>query len=240
MIILTLLVMLFMLHPPLHWIISPDIVTAVLLLVLEDAFYPLLGDIRDSVASFIASSCAAISPPQQLTATAQSETEALLEWNDLSDNETAFLIERSLTFNGGYEQIAFTDENITSYLDGGLDAQTGYYYRIRSTNGQDTSIYSNKAFVFTEVVGLDGPLGTEYVSLFPNPVQDRLTLSLESELEGTVYLRLLDATGREAWNARMQGGRWTLDIPVKALPKGLYLLQLQHGHASAAYKVVRE
>lgn len=205
-----------------------------------DSFYPMLGDVRDAVAGHIASSCAAISPPSQLTATAISETEALLEWNDVSENETAFLIERSLTFNGGYEQVATVGENVVSYNDTGLEPQLGYYYRIRSANEQDTSEYSNKAFVFTQVVGLDGPLGPQYVRLSPNPTRGQLTVILESDLSGTVQLRLFDAAGRQSWNAEMQGGQWTLEVPMSNLPAGLYLLQLQHDGITAAYKVVRE
>lgn len=205
-----------------------------------DAFYPMLPDVRQSVADYIVSSCAAISPPQQLTATALGETEALLEWEDVSPNETAFLIERSQAFNGGYEQVASVGENVTSYTDSGLQPQRGYYYRMRSANAQDTSVYSNKAFVFTQVVGLEGPLGAEHIRLFPNPVRNRLTVVLDSELTGAVQLRLLDATGREAWNTEMQGGQWSLEVPMANLPTGLYLLQLQNGEAMAAYKIVRE
>ena len=205
-----------------------------------DAFYPLLGQVRSSVADHIANSCAPIGFPRELRASAVSETEALLEWEDNTDNETAFLIERSLTFNGGYAEIASVGENITSYNDTGLDPQTGYYYRIRSANEQDTSIYSNKAFVFMNVVGLDGPLGAAHVRLFPNPVKNRLAVTLDSELTGQVRLRLLDATGRETWNGEMQGGHWTVEVPMAQLPEGLYFLQLNHKEATAAYKVVRE
>ncbi len=205
-----------------------------------NAFYPMLPEVRQSVADYIASSCAAISPPQQLTATPASETEALLEWDDVSENETAFLIERSRTFNDGYEQVASVGENTTSYTDTGLEPQTGYFYRIRSANEQDTSGYSNRAFVFTQVVGLDGPLSAAHVRLFPNPAGKQLTVALDSELSGTVYLRLLDAMGHEAWHAEMQGGQWAADIPVANLPGGLYLLQLQNGDAAAVYKIIKE
>ncbi|MCB0616857.1 MAG: T9SS type A sorting domain-containing protein, partial [Phaeodactylibacter sp.] len=205
-----------------------------------DAFYPMLSDVRQSVAGHIASSCAPIGAPQQLSATALSETEALLEWTDISDNETAFLVERSQTFNGGYEEIASAGENVTTYEDTGLQPQTGYYYRVRSVNEQDTSIYSNKAFVFTQVVGLDGPLGAEHVRLFPNPTRNQLRVTLDSELSGTVYLRLFDATGRQAWNTEMQGGQWTREVPMEHLPTGLYLLQLQHDEVTTAYKIVHE
>ena len=205
-----------------------------------NAFYPMLSDVRNAVVAYIASSCAAIGAPQQLAATALGETEALLEWNDVTDNETAFLIERSLTFNNGYEEIASVGENVTSYNDTGLEPQTGYYYRIRSANDQDTSVYSNKAFIFTQVVGLDGPLGAGAVRLFPNPARSQLTVAVDSELSGAVYLRLLDATGRETWSAEMQGGQWALDVPMKDLPQGLYLLQLENKANRAAYKVVRE
>lgn len=204
-----------------------------------DSFYPLLPVVRQSVAGYIASSCSPIAPPQQLVATAVSETEARLEWLDLSDNETAFLIERSRTFNGGYEQVAEVGENTTAYNDAGLEPQTGYYYRIRSANEQDTSDYSNKAFVFTAVVGLDGPLGAGHVRLFPNPVSEQLTVALDGELSGPARLRLLDATGRQSWSAEIQGGQWPVEIPMAHLPAGLYLLQLRHGEAMAAYRVVR-
>lgn len=205
-----------------------------------NAFYPMLPEVRQSVADYIASSCAAIAPPQQLTATPVSETEVLLEWNDISENETAFLIERSRTFNDGYEQVASAGENANSYTDTGLEPQTGYFYRVRSANEQDTSAYSNRAFVFTQVVGLDGPLSAAHVRLFPNPTGNRLTVALDSELNGAVHLRLLDATGREAWRAEMQGGRWSVDIPMIHLSGGLYLLQLQSGKTTAAFKVIRE
>ena len=205
-----------------------------------DLFYPLLPGVRLAVADYIATSCAAIASPQQLTGTVLSETEARLEWVDNSDNETAFLIERSQSFNGAYTEIASVGENTTTYDDAGLTPQSGYYYRIRAANSQDTSAYSNRAFVFTNVVGLDGPLGTAHVRLFPNPAGDQLTVKLDSELNGTVSLRLFDATGGETWNAKMRGGRWTLEIPTNGLPAGLYLLELRNGEDRATYRIVRE
>ncbi len=206
-----------------------------------NAFYPMLPAVRQSVAEFISTSCSNIAPPDKLEATAMGASEILLEWKDLSDNETAFLIERAPSFNGPYVQIASVGADTTAYTDTGLAPETGYYYQLKAANEDDTSAYSNRAFAFTDaVVGIEGPLGAANVRVFPNPSKGQFILSLDSELQGAIQLRLLDATSREIWQAEMEGGKWTKVIPATGLPQGLYTLQLVHGQSAAAYKLIKE
>ncbi|QIZ69533.1 DUF4347 domain-containing protein [Oxynema aestuarii] len=67
--------------------------------------------------------------PSRLVATAQSATAVQLSWQDNSDSETGFKLERSPD-NTTWEAIATTEANITSYLDSGLAADRQYYYRL--------------------------------------------------------------------------------------------------------------
>jgi len=66
-----------------------------------------------------------------LTATANGAEQIDLTWTDNSDEESNYIIDRSL--NGSdWAQLVSKDEDATSHSDTGLTASTKYYYRIRA------------------------------------------------------------------------------------------------------------
>src|SRR5205823_11905882 len=87
--------------------------------------------------------------PGSLLATAVSGTSIKLTWLDLSNNESGFRIERSLTGTSGWTQIATLGANTTTYTNTGLSRRTKYYYRIVAYNTTGTSSYSNTASTTT-------------------------------------------------------------------------------------------
>jgi hypothetical protein len=98
--------------------------------------------------------------PANLTASATSATTVSLTWTDNSNNESAFLIERSS--NGtNFTQIASVGVNVTAYGDSGLSSQGTYYYRVRATNSFNTvsySAYTNVQSVTTPSIGTQLPV----------------------------------------------------------------------------------
>jgi len=91
-------------------------------------------------------------PPTGLEAKAASYSQIDLSWQDNSDGESGFKIERKIGAEGTYGQIATVGENVTTCSDAGLAAEQTYYYRIRAygtTFGSTTSSYSNEASVTT-------------------------------------------------------------------------------------------
>ncbi|MGY0615633.1 S8 family serine peptidase [Vibrio sp. FJH11] len=74
--------------------------------------------------------------PSALSATAVSDTEILLEWEDNSGNEQEFRIERNS------EYLATAGANVTSYSDTGLAPDTSYSYQVIAYNEFGSS-YSN-------------------------------------------------------------------------------------------------
>jgi Fibronectin type III domain/Dockerin type I domain len=73
--------------------------------------------------------------PTNLTATMFSESQIDLAWNDNSDNEDGFTIERSDDGGTTFNVIGFADANATTFSDTGLDPSTTYEYEIAATWG---------------------------------------------------------------------------------------------------------
>ena len=78
--------------------------------------------------------------PAYVVATPYSENRIDLKWSDYSSTEDGFVIERSLD-NNVFTPIITLGPNVTSYSDNGLTRNVTYYYRIKSYNATQTSVY---------------------------------------------------------------------------------------------------
>ncbi len=88
--------------------------------------------------------------PSSLGATAVSWAEIDLAWDDNSDNEAEFRLERSEGAGStDWTQIAVPAANATSYKDVTVAASTTYYYRIRACSEHGCSAYSATASATT-------------------------------------------------------------------------------------------
>jgi hypothetical protein len=87
--------------------------------------------------------------PTTLTQTAVSQTSVSLGWVDASGNEESFELELSTDGGSSWSLLDTLSENTTVYTHNGLTAETSYDYRIRATNGEGASDYSNELSVTT-------------------------------------------------------------------------------------------
>ncbi len=87
--------------------------------------------------------------PTSLTAKTISKSQISLNWQDSSNNEDSFRIERSRD-GISFSEIATVGSNSTAYLSINLKSSTTYYFRIRAVNKAGTSPYSTivKAITF--------------------------------------------------------------------------------------------
>lgn len=87
--------------------------------------------------------------PRNLQGAALSETSISLTWDDRSNNETGFEIERSV--NGiNFTLLAGEGVDIETYTDNNLNLASRYYYRVRAINTFGNSYYSNVVSVITQ------------------------------------------------------------------------------------------
>jgi titin len=134
-------------------------------------------------------------------AVAASTGSITVTWGNVT-GEDGYLIERSLSLNSGYAQVASVGRNVTSYPDGGLQAGTYYYYRVRAFNASGNSPYTAAVYAQTQaVVGGSGigsvPAGLKEAYAFPNPARGvdpvlRGFMGGVDEMEVTIF----DAAGR--------------------------------------------
>jgi hypothetical protein len=86
-------------------------------------------------------------PPTALTARAVSDREIALDWQDGSNDETAFHVE--LSAGGPFQQVQVLGANITGTRITGLEPATAYSFRVRASNAEGQSAYSNVAIAAT-------------------------------------------------------------------------------------------
>jgi type 1 fimbria pilin len=93
------------------------------------------------------------SAPDNLVATPVSLSEIRLTWDDNSDNETGFEIERMSENETDFSPLDAVGEDIVQYTDTGLSSDTTYFYRIYATSPVGDSEHSNVASATTNTPG---------------------------------------------------------------------------------------
>ncbi|MCF6186687.1 MAG: hypothetical protein L3J49_04325 [Desulfobulbaceae bacterium] len=73
----------------------------------------------------------------------------VVSWNDQSDDEDMFTLERSRDDCSSFSSRATLSADVTSYKDTGLDANRTYCYRVKASNLQGYSGYSNSGSATT-------------------------------------------------------------------------------------------
>jgi Pregnancy-associated plasma protein-A/Secretion system C-terminal sorting domain/Fibronectin type III domain len=143
--------------------------------------------------------------------------------------------------------------NVKSSLNSGITAEKILYnaapvgvYKVRVypySGGSTTACYSltvnigNTTFV-REIDGYETPF--EEVKITPNPVADVLNIEWYAEADAPVTIRLFDLTGREMKHIETQMSKeiTTIQMDVKNVQNGMYIVTLQQGDILKTKKVI--
>jgi len=111
-----------------------------------------------NIASATTPACPVNTPaaPTNLTANAVSCDQIDLGWTDNSNNETSFKIERS-TDGVNFSQIDTVGANVIMYNDTTVAESTTYWYRVRASNADGDSAYTNTASATTPACPVNPP-----------------------------------------------------------------------------------
>lgn len=83
--------------------------------------------------------------PSNLEASAVTYNQIYINWDDKSNNEDNFIVERASSNEGPFSEIATLNANTIVWYDNGLEPETTYYYQIKASNSSTDSEYSNIA-----------------------------------------------------------------------------------------------
>jgi len=131
--------------------------------------------------------------PTQLRATARSPFDVELTWDDASETEYGFEVQRRTPGSSPYfEVVALQNPNDTSFVHAGRAPETEYVYRVRAFNPQGWSEFSNEVTVRTPAIAwdalkLDGPPPTPA----PCTTLDAATIVHGDERDGIVSLSIV-------------------------------------------------
>ncbi|GJM31197.1 MAG: hypothetical protein DHS20C18_01980 [Saprospiraceae bacterium] len=206
-----------------------------------NSFYPLMDNIRDQVSYRIIAGCSGLPGATSLTAT-PSDMDAVLNWTDNTDDESGYLLERAEGSTTAFELLVTLDPNITTYNDPNLDFDTDYYYRIRAFTDADTSAYSNVAQISFNTSATSSLFNQQSVQLYPNPVQNQLTITIENTARGSLSVSLVDVVGHQVVQQQSHNKyteQTTLNMDLTELPAGIYLLRLRMDEEEGAFRIVK-
>ena len=90
-----------------------------------------------------------LSPPTKLTVTVISYNGIDLAWQDNSDGESGFMVQRRVDGSTDWVEIGRVAANATLFSDSGLEPTTTYHYRVQAFNIIESSAFSNPVRVRT-------------------------------------------------------------------------------------------
>lgn len=154
----------------------------------------------------------------------------VLEWDDLSNNELGFIIERAPEGTSNFTVIDTAGFNSITYTDNvGIDAPK-YDYRIRAYNDGGFSAY---AVTDEVIVGME-PQQADGVVIYPNPSDGHITIEIpEAMLPARVMF--FNLQGKLLGEYPLPARHSTLQVQVAA---GLYLLKINAARTSVT-KTIR-
>jgi hypothetical protein len=91
----------------------------------------------------------ASSAPGNLVAKAEAYSRISLTWVDRSDNETGFVIQRSVGSTSGFVNYGTVGANVSLFQDLNVDKNNTYYYRVSASIAGSNSSFTNIALVST-------------------------------------------------------------------------------------------
>ncbi len=210
---------------------DPWTVTSAATMTINNSPYPYAVGVKGTIF---------LSADYFITARAQKLNQSgLVSWNVTgTDNVTGFEIERSVN-NGGFRVIGSVNPSAGqlnyNFIDPSMGSGTNLY-RIKVIRGTGGMRYSNT------VALINGNTGLLLTSVAPNPVQDRVMVTLSTAKAGTVQLDIINISGNkvQTWIVPVAEGNNSIPLNLGKLPAGVYSLRASTGDAKAVYRIIKQ
>jgi len=167
--------------------------------------------------------------------------EVTLTWDDISDNETGFVIERKS--GDTWSEIITTEANAITYTDNSITENGDYYYRLKSVNSSVESFATDSVKAKIEHLGVANSIKIDPFALkvYPNPVNGVANASFALSENGQYKISIMDITGKEIKSISEGSGfagSNLCPLETSSLKNGVYFVKLEAENKMSLTKIV--
>lgn len=157
--------------------------------------------------------------PTNLTFTqrAAAVTGINLSWQDNSNDEDGFIIERS-TDGSSYTKIDTVAANVINYTDNNVTLGQMYFYKVKAYNNLGSSLYTNIVNLIHNPSSVSELELSKNYKIYPNPNNGEFTIQTP---KGGVF-ELMDITGKVLNSYTITNSTQTIQ---ENLPAGMYFIR---------------
>jgi hypothetical protein len=139
---------------------------------------------------------------------------------------------RSGSNHGSWKYLATTTDLL--YEDYSANQDSGFYYTVTSFDNQTAT--SASAYASPQVGIKDFELNHNSIRVFPNPANDKITIDCKEQQN--LKISFYNSVGQLVLFKEIKGS--LNDIDISALPKGIYILDVNSDTVTAKLKLVKE
>ncbi len=182
-----------------------------------------------------------LAPPDDILIEDAGASGIRIKWDDNSDVEDGYIIERKTGVEGTYAVVDSLDADIEEWTD--ATGQNDHFYRVKAYYAEEGSDYSDEVSltpVYTEDE-TDTPGNYSLKQNYPNPFNPVTTISFELEQPGLTKLTVYDLLGREMKtlvNEVRSAGNHQIQFDASNFASGIYIYMLESGDFSQTRKMV--
>lgn len=110
------------------------------------------------------------------------------------------------------------------------------YYRLKQVDFNGDYTYSNAVIIKND------PKANELITVYPNPFNDKVTITVLANTQNNISLLLIDINGKEVLNSVMsvEPGTSTFDLnELNKLKNGIYFLRVLMDNEIKTIKLVK-
>jgi hypothetical protein len=168
-----------------------------------------------------------------------SKSELTLAWETATEsNNAGFDLEKSTDgkhFSSiGFVKGAGNSVALNAYFFTDVNFIATAYYRVKQTD-------INGKFTFSAIISVQKDGGKFALNVYPNLISDQSFISVDflNASENPRDLTLFDTNGRVVFATKADVTAPSVNVPVQALAKGLYVLKVQNGGETVVSRMVK-
>jgi hypothetical protein len=94
---------------------------------------------------------------------------------------------------------------------------------------------------FSKIISFDRTIDKPRIRIFPNPAINSITVDFQQATNGITTINICDMKGAQVKSQRSNvvNGRVSMQIDIRQMPPGVYLLKVKIGQTESSQKFIR-